>query len=490
LTKILLHYIGVSKDKIMSSLETLSLHPEAIRPPQNFEVGTIQAVTEISPEQIGLSGDLIPAQIVQPEIADPNIDYLRAVKPGRVEQIQRHEGVMNRWSNIRYKAGAWRRKDTQVLAYEANDPSTALNPIAELDASESIANGDKESREKFFGSGGMLGDPGLRLWQQLIPQASALTPLANPYNTAQIRDPRSGETATTTDVTKEWMTACTDGWEIRNRTAIMVEEMGTYIGKYAAAHPSEKMTVMSIAGGTALGTMQSILRSGVDPRSVKLLLLENNEHSAAMAQELAKSIGYTGEIDRRDTNVFKPEEMQHLKAELDANGEKVIALDAVGIAEYSTAKHRTDAQVRRNGPDYMLYNPDKFVKACLDFVDQDGMAMIGQMRADRPNPYFTRGVVSWPSITMRHPQEFMRVLKDGTADISLTKLSLTPRNTYSMATIYKSERAANLAGLADTELNVPEARVFGLAIERALRGRRCIGDVATRSVAIDDGEIA
>jgi hypothetical protein len=458
------------------SLEIIRSTAEAARPPEDFEVGKLQGAIEVDPAQLEITGDLIPAQIVKPNIVDPSISYLEAVKPGRVAQVQRHERTLNGWARSRYIAGLWRKKDTPEVAYEGNDPTAA---VGGLNRSESTANGDRVARDKVFGNKGLLGDPGLRLWRALIPQASALMPLANPYNTDIIRDPATGETAVSTDTTKEWMTACTDGWEIRNRTAIMVEEMGTFLGKYAATHPGEKITVMSVAGGTALGTMQAIMRSGIDQQNVRLILLENNKHSATMALDLAQAVGFTGEIDHRDINVFKPEDMKALKDELAEKNEKVVALDAVGIAEYSTKEHRTPAQVRRNGSDYMLYNPDLFIKTCLDFVDYSGMAMIGQMSTGRNNPYFTRGIVNWPGITMRDPKTFAQLLKDGSADMSLTKLSLTPRDTYTMATIYKTRQAAEIAGFGIGEMQVSEHTVWASAAERAIQRAGCVGTTAS-----------
>lgn len=442
--------------------------PDAVHPPHDFEVGRVQDVLDIDAEAYRLEGDLVPAKLVQTQISDPNINYLHATKPGRVQEIQHQEQWMDRVSASRF--ARWLRKDKAVVAYDQE-------VLKSINTEESTAFGDKVSRDKFFGVGGILGDPALRLWRKLIPQATALTPLANPYNVENVYDPKTGQTEPMTDMTREWMTACTDGWEIRNRTAIMVDEIGGHIGKYAATHADTKMVVVSIAGGTALATMQSIMRSGVDPSNVELVLLESNPHSLQMATALAGRIGYKGVITKKEVDVFDPKAMKAVKQELDDRQAKVIAVDAVGIAEYSTEQLRTAALERRYGADYMLYNPDKFIAACLDFASEDGLAVIGQMNTNRPNPHFTRGVVSWPYICMRSVNNFASLLKDGGADLGLSKLSLTPLGAYTMASIYKTPQMAAQAGLINSVERSPFVRSWQTRT-------RCVGSLAA------SGEIA
>src|SRR5688500_7230093 len=183
---------------------------ESIYPPHDFEVGQIQDAFIMDPNTYRLEGDLTPAKLVQTQISDPNINYLQATKPGRVEEIQLQEQRMDRVSASRF--ARWLRKDKTTVAYDQE-------ALKSINTEESTAFGDKESRDKFFGIGGILGDPALRLWRKLIPNATALTPLAGPYSVKEVHDPKSGQTELMSDTTREWMTACTDGWEIRNRTA-------------------------------------------------------------------------------------------------------------------------------------------------------------------------------------------------------------------------------------------------------------------------------
>lgn len=428
-----------------------------------------------------------PAEIVKLAIHNPNLAYLRATRPGRIEQIQGQESVMDWVSKMNFPN--WRHQRKRQAAYMREQEG--------LDGENSLANGDQASRERFFGVGGWLGSDALRLWRETIPRAVALLPLLNPFNTWVIRhpDPRDGREAAMQQGDQEWMAACTDGQEIFHRSTILVEEMGGHIGKYAAAHPDEKIAVVSVGGGTALGTMQAIQCSGVDPARVELVLLESDKSLLAsdpgdrrgrnMIEQLADRIGYTGKITPRETDAFDPEAMRQVKEELAARGNKVVALDAVGIAEYSNKELGTPDRRRRYGDDYMLFNPEKFMKACLNLVDDEGIALIGQMRADRPNPYFMAGVVSWPLVCRRSIREFARVLRDGGSRMDLTRFSLTPLDTYTMATIFKSEQAAAIAGFTGNESTVepsPAAETSSRGLLHLVRAAAHAGHSALHAI--------
>ena len=469
-----LNYVG---GLIIMSIEATAgfweVQPEGVRPPKDFEIGTIQGVRVLNPADFHLTGDLTPAQIVACDVYNPNIAYLEATKPGRYSEIRRQERLMDLASRLNFRN--WRHQ--RQVAY-AQDPEAE---IEQLSAEDSIASGDSDSRKRFFSPTGTFRDESMCLWRDMIPQASALTPLVNPFNTDKLIA-KDGKVVETTAATQEWWTACTDGQEIFHRSAVMIEEIGSYLGKYAAMHPDQKLTVVSVAGGTALSTMQAIQRSGVNPEKIRLLLLEGNEESAKMAFGLAEKIDFTGEIVHKAIDVFSPTEMAQVKADLDAENAKVVALDAVGIAEYSSNKLRTSSREKWFGKDSMLFDPEKFVESCLRLVSDDGMAVIGQMRADRLNPYFTRGVIGWPHISMRSVRRFARILQGGGADMRLTKLSLTPRDTYSMATIYRSEQGTRLAGLhnEDARALFQQSEVATSAVLRAVQAAGCVGNVANR----------
>jgi hypothetical protein len=421
-------------------------------------------MTSLAYEELELNANAAPAQLVHANVYDPSIAYLESVNPGRVAHIQALERVMNNASKLLYPF--WRHRE-QAIAYEQSSATSSFE-----EAEETIAHGDRKSRDRFFNDPFFLGDAGLKAWQSNIPHATALMPLSNPFNSVTVQD-RNGVEVPTTPMTQEWMAACTDGWEIRNRSAIMVDQMGTFLQRYAEVHPNERLTVVSVAGGTALPTMQAIMRSGVDPSRIQLVLVESDKRAVAAAADFAERIGFQGAIVHKDVNVFDPKEMAALHEELQAEGAKVAALDAVGIAEYSSTQHRKRAYEQRFGKDYMLYNPDKFLESCLKMVDEDGMAIIGQMMSMsiRPNPYFTRGVVSWPRVTMRKPGRFMELLQQGGANKDLTRLILTPLKAYAMAVIHKSEAGAQLGNVIPITA-VSEGRLSTRAAQQGSRRRR------------------
>src|SRR6266568_2993376 len=265
--------------------------------PQNFEVGTVVAEIPIAPRELDLSPDLSPIQIVRTDIYDPNIEYLEATRPGRVRALQSQEQVMNDFSRARFSV--WRHHEHGVPYAQTE---------RRLDSEESIASGDPVSRARYFNDPDFLGDDALRAWRSTVPTAIALAPLANPFNTSKVED-NHGQLHDVTEYAQEWMTACTDGWEIRNRTALMVESMSTFLSRTAQQEPTKNITVVSVAGGTALATMQAIMHSGVGPARVELILLESSERSATMAFELAEQIGFTSKISLEAMDVFSPAAM-------------------------------------------------------------------------------------------------------------------------------------------------------------------------------------
>jgi hypothetical protein len=453
------------------SVETYVPSPENIRRPGDFEPGRIQGVEVIDPRQFDLTPELTPARIAHVDVYNPNLEYLEAVKPGRYAEIQDQESWMDVASRL--NVSQWRNK--LDLVYDVSGDSAKLNE------EDSVAYGDFELRDRYFSDGSFLGDKALRYWRGHIPTAPALAPLLNPFNTESITNPKNPqEVAQTTQMTQEWMAACTDGQEIFHRDAIVVDTVGPYVAKFAAANPDKKIILVSVAGGTAISMMRAAMRSGVDPERIELHLIEGDENSAKMAFELAERIKFKGQLIHKKKDVFNPEDMAQIKRELDASEGEVVATDAVGIAEYSNSKLRKPGLVKRFGDDYMLYNPEAFIKSVMDLSGENGMVMVGQMLSTRPNKHFTRGVVSWPHITMRSVKTFAKVLQGGGADMSLSEMNITPRGAYAMAGMFKSRKAAEMAGLPDPELKIPDQEMTEMpkpALIRAIRNAGCIGAV-------------
>jgi hypothetical protein len=405
------------------SAEAFAHTAELVHLPEDRELGKITGVTLVNPTDFDISEESTPIRIEQVTIDDPNVSYLKATNPGRFEEIQAQEATMNIASRISFMAGGWRRKEATTLTYEDG-----------LDAQESTAYGDESSFTKYFFDPKYLGDAGLQAWQTTIPHAIALDPLTRPYHLTHVLN-KKDEAVEATQMTREWMTACTDAQEIRNRRTITVERLTDHLRDYAKRHPDEPITVISVAGGTAEAHMQAINKSGA--KNVRLLLLERDPTAIAMAHATAEQIGFTGTLEVRDMDVFDPKPMAALAEELHAMNSKAITADAIGIFEYAHEQFRKALESRK-GSDYMLFNPDKFLQAILALVDdEEGMAIIGQMRSDRPNPYFTRGVVKWSGICMRLLPHFADLVQAGGADMSKTVFSLTPVKTYTLASMYK-----------------------------------------------------
>ena len=83
---------------------------------------------------------------------------------------------------------------------------------------------------------------------------------------------------------------------------------------------------------------------------------------------------------------------------MDEEGTRPMIVDAMGVFEYTGSRLTVDSS--------------EFLAALYDILAPGGRLLIGQMRSDRPNPDFTLGVVAWPYIELRNPNEFMAVVRD------------------------------------------------------------------------------
>lgn len=398
--------------------------------PRPYELGRV-VPNELTPMQqrelgnrVGIPDALMPAEVQTPVVVDGYVERLEARQPGRVDEIQALEAEMNAFAEYRRKRGLWEP-----------EPGT---PYRDLQGNErrSVRWGDTVSRDRFMGDGGILDDEAVRAWASTVPSAISLVPLADPerVNVVVGKGKRKSEPvlAEATDNTREWMTACTDAWEIRNRGAILAQEFGEIIEQHVTEKPEEPITMVSVAAGTLLPTLQAAVNSGHDER-IRIVMLENDPMSIAMAEQLSQDLGFRGKLDIREVDVFRPEQMEAQLKELEG---QALTVDAVGIYEYVNENLR-DSMSGKMGEDSLLFDPVAFFQTINRFTAEGGRLVLGQMRSDRPNGDFTSGVIGWPFIVRRSPGELMKIMVEGGADPENVKLSLTPIGVYTMASVRK-----------------------------------------------------
>ncbi len=395
-------------------------------PRRPYELGRIEEQRlHFTAEQLGIPDALAPAEIVQPQIVDPYLERLKLRSPGRVTEIRAQEAEMAAYAQSRREEGEW-----------SPEPGTPYRDLLG-NAQRKPTWGDPVSKARFMGEGGILDDEGIHVWASSVPSAIALMPLADPERVEVVFGLERGKPvmATATETTREWMTACTDALEIRNRGAILADEFRGVIDKYATENPNTQMTMVSVAAGTLLPTLQAAINSGHD-HNIRIVMLENNEQSIAMAQHLVGELGFKGTLEVRNIDVFDAAQMEEQLADLESTA---LTVDAVGIFEYVNEELRAKMGAR-HPEDYMLFDPVAFFNKINRFTKEDGTLVIGQMRKYRPVRDFMRGVLGWPFIKERSPAEVMQITVDGGAGRGDTRLIMTPRGLYTMAAVHKVKR--------------------------------------------------
>ena len=443
------------------SLHTLTPPPSselAGQPPLpgEYALGRINPLetTHVFPETIGIDPQIAPREIVRVGVDDPYVEHLEAQRPGRVRELQARESSMSAYARYRRMDGGWVR-----------EPGTPyIDAEGVTHQKRFFEYGDLVSQAEFFGKGGPLDDEALRAWRSVIPHAYALLPLTNPTNIEMIVN-RRGQPVEATELTRDWLTAGTDPWEIRNRGTILAEEVKEVIERHAEADPEGTITMVSVGAGTLLPTLQAAMHSGVDTKRVRIVMLENSKGSIDMAEYLADELGFKGEIVAKKIDVFDPAVMEATVTELEGQAATV---DAVGLYEYINEELRGSKALQDKPEGYLLAEPIKFMQMIDRMVKPGGRLIIGQMRDDRPNPDFTMGVIGWPYVVMLPPAKLYDMVTEAGFGGSRTKLSLTPKGVYTMVSIDKP-----VPGIADRNVQgrVGSGALLGVTVPHQERRR-------------------
>lgn len=408
--------------------------------PERFIVPTVTGIYPVDRGQLKIPSELAPARITSFDVSDPYLEYIDPAVRGL---IRAHEDMADSRARARFFMGAWSREPGTAYTDSDGNPQ---------EKNRSFWGDPVSSREFFEGEEG-LNDPALSAWQTLVPRASALRYLADPFGVTAVIG-ANGQPVPATEKTRIWLAACTDARSIRSRGAGLSMLGQEYIGLFRNRHHLDEFSAMSVACGTALPTLQAMMVAGVP--NTRLHLIDVDKRAMAETGTLAQEIGFTGQLDPEQLNIFDPETMAALKARLTANGidNRPWFVDAMGIFEYTSEKLRP---VGKEDDPSLLYDPVEFLRTVYDLVHPGGRLVFGQMRDDRPNPDFTMGVVRWPYVCMRSPKEVMEIIVKAGIDPSCVKLSLTPDGVYTLVAIDKPEEpsAALSAGRHAVRWGIP-----------------------------------
>lgn len=374
---------------------------------EKYQLGEIIDAYAVDPANYGLTDELTPSGITEVVVSDPYLAKLELNHPGTAEAVRLHEASADAYARARRESGAWARR-----------PGTAYTDTAGEQQAKTQW-GDPVSSDEFFKGPNGLNSPALDVWHtQYIPSAEALRYLSDPQTIMEIVD-RKGTVYPIDETARTWLTACTDAVAIRSRGTVMAE----LVKEFVDGHPElrDDMRWMSVACGTALPAMKGAVSAGLTP---ELVLLDIDTKAMKATRSLAPEVGFTGDITQIRQNIFDPQEMVRLRDELMEDGDKRPHLmDLMGIFEYTGDELGVDSS--------------EFLRSNFDLLRPGGRLVFGQMRADRPVPDFTMGVVQWPYVSMRTPTELMGIIQKAGVSPEWVHVYLPRDSVYMVCTIDK-----------------------------------------------------
>ncbi len=363
-----------------------------------FQLGTIVHSEQIEPAEVGVSATLAPASIVQVEVADPYIDLWPNEHVLRGKALEESAAEI---AETRRLAGFWDRAPGG--AYIDNDVNT---PLTKADDHW----GDPVASQAFFNN---LGSPAAEAWKRLIPSAQALLYLLDP-----LRFPSLTEDECSYEIdarTRLMWSVVSDAIGIRSRSTVMAS-----LCTNSLSNSSGGVKWLSVACGTVLPAMQALVAAGLP---ADLMLIDWDEKSLAMAEELATELGVQGTTTTQRINIFDHAAMAELSATLLSQSRSPALIEMMGIFEYTGENLGVD--------------PSTFLASAWDLLQPGGTLILGQMRSDRPLADFAMGVIQWPYIHMRSINEILQIIANAGIDTSTCRIYLPSDGIYAIVAIDK-----------------------------------------------------
>lgn len=395
----------------------MTLNPEVSRVSQEqatpglFELNVVTSMQEVDPGGLGLEPKEAPARIAVVDTFDP---YLARLPEITHQQVYATEARYDDFARTRREQGMWKRLPRK--AYVDTSGQSQQDTRGQW--------GDPVSKTLFYEE---IDSEAWRVWDSLLPSASALAFASDPESIRTITD-GSGVEHVIDPTMQAWLTAATDPRGIRSRGSVMAHLAREYV--LSSSVNKDDVRWLSVACGTALPAMQGAMMAGIHPR---LNLLDQDLSAMSSTQDLAQQIGFEGEItmetkqsktgEERGYDIFNHAEMREYIDELTRENRQPDLVDAMGIFEYTGPLLRVDSS--------------QFLRDCYDVLKPGGRLLFGQMRSDRPRSDFLMGVLGWPYVQQRSLQELMQVVVKADINPQEASIYLPADGVYMVAAIDK-----------------------------------------------------
>ncbi len=373
---------------------------------EEYKLGDIVDIKESSFNKFDITLELQPKATYEVTIKDP---YVELFSDQEKQEVNSKEIFISSFAEQRRLKGYWSRGIGKAYIDE--------NEVQQERKHES---GDPVSSNILFNK--LISSTALNVWRKIIPSAISLMYVSGPFAKQDITD-KKGNAVYIDETARKWWSLNKDCIAIRARGTLLSYLVNDFIEKKMFTQEGRlpNLVQMSVACGTALPVMQSVLKVDIES---KLILVDKDKKALSATETLASEIGYSGQIFKYDeTNIFSTDEMESLSNELDDKNLRPMIIDLMGIFEYTGNNIGVD--------------PVNFLKSNYDMLQEDGRLIFGQMLSSRPLKDFMMGAVGWPYVETRNPEEVLGIIREAGIPLDSVKIYFPDDGIYMVVVIDK-----------------------------------------------------
>lgn len=222
--------------------------------------------------------------------------------------------------------------------------------------------------------------PSFPEWASLMPGALALEPVHDPEQkrlpTGKRIDP----------LTRQMFRHSLDPIGVRTRTL-----MGGWLARqYVKQHPNQPVRWLSLAGGTAVPSMLMVHASEMDRSKLHYANIDIDESALAVAKEVTAFEN----LSPANTNLLVGDIFDQKLLDKATDKKTVDIVEMMGIFEYLDEKQSS-----------------KLLKLAYGLLNQDGIIIAGNMRAENKHLNVHKRGVGWPSVIPRNLDDLLAIFQ-------------------------------------------------------------------------------
>jgi SAM-dependent methyltransferase len=211
---------------------------------------------------------------------------------------------------------------------------------------------------------------------------------------------------------RDFLTGVIDSQAVQTRVDTAIDMVETHIESNAERYKEKGIVCASLACGSAGPVYEManrLIHNGVNIE--KLILVDNDPLALASAFSLSKSYGISDRIQIIKSNIMSDDLIDVIGSEV------VDVVDLLGIFEY------IPRSLRLAGVNYRV--AELFLRNAMQVLRPGGIAVVGNMLADRPQQRFFKKV--WPRLYQRTVSEVIEIIEEAGIDPMSTEIKVPAR---------------------------------------------------------------